>query len=224
MMTNASAGASDRGWISSHSDWIVLLEDLLRGVVHASNNRFTALMSLTQLAEQDGESPEDAALMRQELARLHEVVSFVGVLVARSDQPEALEVHTLLGVALEIHAMHPRMRMMECVVTRGENVPPVRVPRTALLRLLLLMVDAAKLAATADALKSSALYLDATETLVRLRTAALARPGSDAMELAASCGGEIRTADREWTLELPSLAAIRQRERAATTPTPAADA
>ena len=131
--------------MADEGEWTQLLEDLLRGLVHAMNNRVTALSAFAELAAVDDEALE-IDMLRHEIHRLHEVSSLVSVLASRNDETEALELSTVLEMALEIHSHHPRMRAVPCTLEQAGAVLPVRVPRWAMLRLALLMVDAAKCA------------------------------------------------------------------------------
>lgn len=205
-------------------DWTPLLEALLSGVVHASNNRFTTLLSLAQLAELDGNNAEDISLMRTELTRLHEVVTYVGLLVAPAGEPEALELEPLLEIALAIHSLHPRTRAVSCTVKRSAAHQVVRAPRSALLRLLLLLVDIAKRGPASAESADVILDLAGDDHVVRLGAESTLPPGTDALKLATACGATLQTTNGGLVLELPSLAALRMRERANATRTPASGA
>ena len=205
-------------------EWQSLLEELLRGVVHASNNRFTTLLSLVQLAELDGGTAHDAAILRQELSRLHEVISTIGALVAPMAQPEALDLFAMLANAKALHATHSRARGTTCEVRRVGGEAIVRVPRAALLRYLLLAIHSAGDAMLGTPDTAPVIELDSSETRVRLTTPSITAPGADAQALAAACGGTVQADGAGWIFELPSLIALRARERLQATQTPAADA
>lgn len=192
--------------------WTTLFEDLLCGLVHAMNNRVTALSAFAELAAMDGESIE-APVLREEITRLHQVSAFVGVLAMRHDEMEALELRAVLELALTIHSHHPGMRSVPCTIAQSGVVPPVRVPRWALLRLLLLMVDAARRAGTAAHESEAEVRLSGDEATVRAQIVSSEPLGQDAESLAAACGGELTYAAGVWVLELPSLLEIRRLER-----------
>ena len=201
-MSDAASGA-----------WTLLFEDLLRGLVHAINNRVTALSAFAELAALDGETL-GADVLRQEIKRLQDASALVAVLSTRSDDLEALEIRAVLEVALSIHAHHPRMRSVSCIVEQDGALLPVRVPRSALLRLFLLLIDAAKRAAEAAGDGSAYVRLSGDDAVVRALAASADSVGDDARELAAACGGTLTHADGGTMLELPSLLALRKRERA----------
>lgn len=193
-------------------EWTALFEELLRGLVHAMNNRVTALSAFAELAAMDGESVETAVL-RQEITRLHTVSALVGVMATRGADTEALELRVVLEQALTIHSHHPRMRAAACTIAQAGLLLPVRVPRWALLRLLLLMVDAAKRAGEASGASGVEVRLAGDEGSVTVQVASAEGLALDAASLATICGGSLRHAGGSWVLELPSLPALRRRER-----------
>ena len=192
--------------------WTSLFEELLRGLVHAISNRITALSAFAELAAMDGE-PIEAAMLQEEVMRLHQVSALVGVLATRGDEIEALEVRALLDLALTILSHHPRVRPVPCSVEQCGLVLPVRVPRWALLRLLLLMVDAAERASDAAQASGVAVQLSGDESTVRVHIVSCEPFGPDAERLAATCGGVLTRRAGTYVLALPSLPELRRRER-----------
>ena len=192
--------------------WDVLFEDLLRGVVHAMNNRLTALSAFAELAGMDGEDLE-LDVLRNEITRMHAASSIVGLLVSRADA-EALEVRPVLDIALEVHAHHPRMRAIVCAVEESSGTLPVRVPRWALLRVLLLLIDAAKREGEQARLATVPIRVTGDDDTVRVHIATKEAANGEASRLAALCGGTIKTVGDEQVLRLISLPAQRRRERA----------
>ena len=200
--------------MSEKGAWSLLLEDLLRGLVHAMNNRITALSAYAELAAVDEEALE-VDMLRREIQRLHQVSSFVSALATRSDEREALELSGVVELALEIHSHHPRMRSVPCTLEQSGAILPVRVPRWAMLRLALLMIDAAKRAGSEANANAVAIWVSGTDVAVRLDFASAEPLGRDAVELARHCGGTLSHANGETVLELPSLLELRRREKAA---------
>ena len=198
---------------SAEGAWTLLFEDLLRGLVHSINNRVTALSAFAELSAMDGEAlgPD---VLRQEITRLYDASALVAILSTRSDDVEALELRPVLEVVLGIHAHHPRMRDISCTIEQSGPVLPVRVPRWALLRLFLLLVDAAKRAGDATKDAVVCMRLSGDDEVVRAFFASPERLSEDALDLAAACGGILVHRDGGTVLELPSLVALRQRERA----------
>lgn len=192
--------------------WTTLLEDLLCGLVHAMNNRVTALSAFVELAAMDGNLIEPPVL-REEITRLHHVNALVGMLATCHDEMEALEIRAVLELAVTIHSHHPRIRSTPCTIVQSGVVPPVRVPRWALLRLLLLMVDAARRAGTAGHDRGVEVRFSGDEAAVRVQIVSSEPLGADADSLAAACEGGLTYSAGVCMLQLPSLLEIRRLER-----------
>jgi signal transduction histidine kinase len=198
------------------AEWLTLSDDLLAGVVHALNNRVTALSVFAELINLGDSQLASGGLLAAEVERLQRVAAQLAMLSARNQAAEALELDPVLGDAIALHAQHPRMRAIECVVERSGELPPVRAARWALLRLLLLMVHAAKGAAVAARYERATLYLTGDAQSMTLR----AFTGDDdggvyAAALAARCGGVLTRAGEDLALTLPSLTEVRRREKLA---------
>lgn len=194
------------------AEWLALAEDLLAGLVHSLNNRVTALSVCAELAGLGDEQMLREGLLVAEVARLQRASALLALLPARG-HVEALEVGPVLTDAIAIHEHHPRTRAIECAVEVVGEPHPVRVPRWALLRVLLMMVDAGK-ASARDAQQASALVqLSGDAGSTRVCTIARQDLGPYAAEMAGLCGGALSRADDELVLALPSLTELRRRER-----------
>jgi hypothetical protein len=106
------------------------------------------------------------------------------------------------------------MRGTDCSLEAPGALQPVRVPRWALLRLLLIMVDAAKAGANDTGRAAATLHLSSDERVVRLRASARDVEGGYATEMASLCGGVLAREADDLVLTLPALAELRRRERA----------
>jgi len=194
------------------AQWATLSDALLAGLVHMLNNRVTALSVCAELAAMgDGEMVSGGVLMT-EVRRMQAASALIGLMPSRPHPPEALELRPVLDDALAIHAHHPRTRLVECTVLADEAMQPVRAPRWALLRLMLVLVDAAKDAAAAAA-TSAVFRLSSDEREVRLRIVTPSDGGAYGDEMAAMCGSTLGRIGEELVLTMPSLRALRQRER-----------
>jgi|GEM_PF-6983632 len=196
--------------LAVHGEWLTLLEDLLAGVVHASNNAITALTVLLELTAMDDGEVFDQPLLTREFARLQSLVATTGLLSGRSTRPEALEIRVVLDVAVGIHAHHRHLCDIECIVQQRGVLLPVRVPRSELLRLLLLMIDAAKRARTRGA---AVVILSGDSAEITLQVVSNLEPGDELRAFAESCGGGVHQVDGALRFELPSLLTLRQRAR-----------
>jgi hypothetical protein len=209
-MTAAPAG-------SGAAEWVALSDDLLAGLVHSLNNRVTAISVCAELAGLGDEQMLGGGLLQAEVARLQKASALVALLPARG-HAEALEIGPVLHDAVAIHVHHPRMRAVECAVEIADAPQPVRAPRWALLRVLLIMVDAAKAGAQEAQRASAAVRLSGDAGAVRVHAVARDGGGAYAAEMAALCGGTLAREDEALVLTLPSLTALRRRERADRSP------
>jgi hypothetical protein len=195
------------------AEWLALSDDLLAGLVHSLNNRVTAISACAELAGLGDEQMLGGGVLVAEVARLQKASALVALLPARG-HAEALEIGPVLHDAVAIHAHHPRMRAVECVVEIVDAPPPVRAPRWALLRALLMMVDAAKAGVHEAPQGTSAIVrLAGDANAVRVHASARDGVGVYAAEMAALCGGTVSREDEELVLTLPSLTELRRRER-----------
>lgn len=210
-MTPSEEGIVPASPAGVHGEWLTLLEDLLGGTVHATNNAITALTVLLELSAMEGEVIDQPMLAR-EFARVQDMTATTALLCARFSKAEALELRAVLDVAIGIHAQHRHLRDIECVVRPVGILLPVRVPRSELLRLLLLMIDSAKRSRIGGTAVSINLSGDEEHLAVHVATAT--EPGDDMRAFAESCGGEVRQVDGMLRLVLPSLVALRRSERA----------
>jgi hypothetical protein len=198
------------------AEWLSLSDDLLAGLVHALNNRVTALSVFAELINQGDNQVTSGGVLATEVDQLQRVAALLAMLPARNQAAEALEVGPVLGDACALHAHHPRIRAMECVIERSGELPPVRADRWALLRLLLLVVHAAKGAAMAARRERVTLYLTGGADSLTLRAFSGNEGGGVyASALATRCGGTLRRAGGEIELTLPSLKEVRRREQLA---------
>jgi hypothetical protein len=197
---------------SGAAEWLALSDDLLAGLVHSLNNRVTAISVCSELAALGDEQILGGGVLAGEVARLQKTSALLALLPARG-HAEALEIGPVLHDALAIHAHHPRVRAVECGVEIADATQPVRAPRWALLRVLLVMVDAAKAGAQDAEDASTVVRVAGDAEAVRVRANARETGGAYAVEMAALCGGTLSREREELVLTLPSLTALRRRER-----------
>ncbi|MFL5607655.1 MAG: hypothetical protein ACJ8AD_14490 [Gemmatimonadaceae bacterium] len=195
-------------------EWVSLSDDLLAGLVHGLNNRVTALSVFAELIALGDSQMASSGMLATEVGRLQRLSTLLAMLPARTQGAEALEMDPVLDDAISLHAQHPRMHPMECVVERSGELPPLRAARWALLRLFLLVVHAAKGAAEAARRERVIIHLAGDADSVTLRVFALGG-GVYAAALAEQCGGAIVQVGDELQLALPSLTAVRRREHIA---------
>jgi hypothetical protein len=196
------------------AQWAELSDALLAGLVHMLNNRVTALSVCAELATMGDQEMIAGGVLTNELRRLQHASALIGLLPSRPHQPEALELRPVLDDAIALHAHHPRTRLVACDVAVGESMQPVRAPRWALLRLMLVLVDAAKEAA-AESARGATFRLTSDERSARVHVAAPGDGGPYGAAMVALCGGQLSRVDDELVLTLPTLLLLRQREHEA---------
>jgi hypothetical protein len=212
----AGVGQEPRDDVRGAEEWMVLSDALLAGLVHALNNRVTALSVCAELAALgDTEMMAEGGMLPMEVARLQRASALIGMLPARERPAEALELAAVLEDAIALHEHHPRMRAIACTIARSATVQPVRAPRWALLRLLLVFLDRAKAAAEAVRADSLVLRLTGDERLMRVHVEAQGDGGAYGASMASLCGGELSRDGADLVLTLPTLLHLRQRERSA---------
>ena len=198
------------------AQWAELSDALLAGLVHMLNNRVTALSVCAELAEMGDNEMVGGGVLMSEMQRLQRASALIGLLPSRPRPPEALELRPVLDDALSLHAHHPRTRLVHCDVSVMGAMQPVRASRWALLRLMLVLVDAAKEAAAGSA-RGASIRLSSDERAVRAHVLTPGDGGPYGVAMATLCGGELARDGDELVLSLPTLLLLRQREREAGT-------
>jgi hypothetical protein len=205
-------------------DWSTLSDELLQGLVHALNNRVAALSAFVELARFGDEEADPLVVLPAEITQLHRVNSLFGLLPMRGSEPEALELPLVLEDALRVHEHHPRLRGERCEIVREGTPLPVRAPRWALFRVLLLMVHAAKRSGhTVQGRGGAPLRVVGDASLVRVHVTTAAVASASLLALVERCGGQIAREGDELVLTLPSILELRRRERAEREPDPGPD-
>ena len=196
-------------------DWRTISEELLKGLVHALNNRVAALSAFVELARLGDEEEDPLTVLPTEIEQLHRVNALFGLLPQRAAEPESLELRAVLDDALHLLEHHPQLRGGQQVTIAFEGAPgAVRAPRWALVRVMVMLLHAAKREATSGHEGDGAVIRvrgDKLTVSVYVRTSEA--PSADLEALAARCGGEVAHANRELVLTMPSLRELRRRER-----------
>jgi hypothetical protein len=213
-MTPVSSSASTGS--TALDDWATISNELLQGLIHALNNRVAALSAFVELARLGDEESDPLAVLPSEIASLHQVNGLFALLPERRSEAEALELPALLADAVRLHEHHPRLRADPCEVSY-EGVPiPVRAPRWALVRTLVMLVHAAKRAGESVKGRGGApIIVRSDAAAVDVRVGTTAQASRDLVAAAERCGGAIVREGDELVFRLPSLPELRRREREA---------
>ncbi|MEP6619474.1 MAG: hypothetical protein ABJE47_09170 [bacterium] len=196
------------------AEWAELSEKLIRGLVHALNNRITALSSFSQLIAM-GDQVTSQQVLPGELAALSSVSDHLRALCSERLGTEALEIVPVLAEAVTLHRHHPVLRAIRCDVSMLSSLQPIRVPRWALLRLLLVMIDGSKRSADAAGRDTLPIGVQSTEQTLSVFFYSDGVRSNYAEEMAALCGASIDLAGDRQVVTFPTLLEIRRRERAA---------
>lgn len=141
-MSDVSGRASD-----ASAAWAAEQSALLRGIAHALSNRVGTLGSVVGMLAPD--APVAApilAVLTDESARLEALLGLVRVLAgdAEGGAPEPVHVPDLVAPVVALHAQHPDVRDVECLVDASPIDVPAHVAPNALVRALLVLLTAVK--------------------------------------------------------------------------------
>jgi hypothetical protein len=203
-------------------DWRTISEELLQGLVHALNNRVAALSAFVELAKLGDDEGDPLTVLPVEIAQLLRVNALFALLPERKAQAEALELRAVLDDAIRLHEHHPRLRGGQVDLIFEGAPGAVRAPRWALVRAMVMLVHAAKRDAESNrGAGGASIRVISDDESVAVRLATSTAPSPDLEALAARCGGRVVRAGDEVVLTLPSLRALRRRERDAQGDAPA---
>jgi hypothetical protein len=133
------------------------------------------------------------------------------LLVSDPAGAEALEVGPVLDDVLALHAHHPVLRGQPLEVVRDGPLMPVRAPRWALLRLMLVLVESAQRAAVGQG-GGTTMRIGGDEHRVTLHV-----PGASAtpyaLAMAHLCGAALAEESGAAVVRIASLLELRRLER-----------
>lgn len=198
--------------IAGLADWIALSEALLRGLVHSLNNRLTALSAYAQLAAMGDDDFTAQRMLPGELGRMQEVSALLRLLAGDDSPAEAIELEPVLNDALTLLGHHAGFRAVQCTVEREGTQLPLRAPRGALLRLVLMLMEAGKRTAEQAGRDTTVLRVSGDERFIRLQVDGAAVPPY-ALAMARLCGAADESPDDTGVVRLPNLIELRRRER-----------
>jgi hypothetical protein len=199
--------------VAALAEWVEVSDSLMRGLVHALNNRITALSAFAELAVIGDAEFTPQRVLPGELDKLLQVNGLFRLLLNENLPAEALELGPLLEEAVALHGHHARLRAIRCDVVQVGTVLPLRVPRWALLRLLLVMMESAKRSADSPGPAVTTLRVTGEDRTITLRAPHGGEPSRYAAAMAELCGGSIECDADEMVARLPTLPEIRRGER-----------
>ena len=195
-------------------DWRTISEELLQGLVHALNNRVAALSAFVELARLGDEEGNPSTVLPAEIAQLQGVNVLFGMLPERKSDAEALDLRIVLDDAIHLHEHHPRLRGAPVTVAFEGAPPVVRAPRWALVRVLVMLVHAAKRAVEPGrSAEGATLRVRGDDASIGVHADAAVEPSADLIALAERCNGRVAREEGALVLRLPSVRELRRRER-----------
>lgn len=147
-------------------------DGILRGVAHAFSNRVAALSGVASLVEYGGLSPDRLArALGSEVGQLGALVELVRLLTTDPRaRPEAIQIRTVLPQIVALQALDAELRDVPCIVRHDGEAPPVHLVRSALVKVVLVLVDAAKRDALGKGSVSVAYAGDARSVIVAVES------------------------------------------------------
>lgn len=122
--------------VEALQEWEGHMDDVLRGVAHALNNRAASVSAMLELTlEGDRSDSATRALLGAEVQRLHELVDVVRAVGAPRAAPEAFDARDAAATARAVMSLHAAMRD-RTVTVDAPSVLAVRTPRWMFVRAL----------------------------------------------------------------------------------------
>jgi hypothetical protein len=209
--------------IDGTSEWLTLVDHVLRGLHHDLNNRIGSLSAMVELL-QLGDAPADGTALEtlaRDLARLGEanrVIRLVPREVPATEEPLILD--DVLADVFAIHRFLHDTRDVQVSIAPTRFVEPVRCERWALLHVLTMLLAEAKRAAKASGTVVRCATESDEQTLCvqfHIGAPAIAETpaslGIYAERVAATFGGAITRRSGAVELRMPTLKARRASAR-----------
>lgn len=216
-------------------------DGILRGVAHALSNRVSALSGVAGLVA-FGNLPADrlSRALDSEVSQLGQLVELLRLLPSDiRPRGEAIELKTLLPGVIALHALHADLREIPCTIHHDRDAQPVHLGRSVFVHTVLVLIDAAKREALRDRGSVSLTYTGdsewvaiAVESLPGASSPAAGGTGATDLEVRRLVGAAVAALDPSLSvdvqrrgqrpgsglcleLRLPTLLAVRRRERQA---------
>jgi hypothetical protein len=200
-----SGGAAVALSAGAAAEWTRIVEDVMRGIGHALNNRAAALSAVIELTAPPAEEPAVIReILRGEMDKVQAIVQVLrSVGGARSDA-EAFTPGDVAGDARLVLEYHAEWRDRIPGIDAG-GAAPIRAPRWMFTRALVALACAMLPSRTG----AGAVRIATEDDWVVVRADAAA-PSPLVVELAVAMGGE--PLGKGVGFRLPTLAALRRRE------------
>ena len=194
------------------AEWNHTVENVMRGIAHALNNRAAALSAVLELSR---DSREDAAsagtILGTELQRVQDLAKVVRTIGFPRAGMEAFSPRDAAEEAIEVLRMNSELRERTITIDAA-NASPTRVPRWMYVRSLIAL-GAAGAKATREARTLRIAVADDSDWVAARVPGILAQsaaPSAYVSEISRAMGGS--PLDTEFGFRVPTLVALRRRE------------
>jgi hypothetical protein len=195
---------------AAQREWGEHVENVMRGLAHALNNRAAALAGVVDVANNPDAGQDAGSILGEELGRVQELVAVVRSIGAPPTGPETFAPADAAREALAILALHADQRD-HSVSIEAASTPPTRVPRWMFVRsLVALAASAAHGAADTKAPVVLSIAQSGDWVIVRAEGSPTTQISPLTTELARAMGGD--SLGSQLGFRVPTLAAVRRRE------------
>jgi hypothetical protein len=192
-------------------EWADLSEALMRALSHGLTNRISSINSFVQLQSMGDTEFSVESFLPKETDQLQRLARGLRQLVIDGES-SAIELLPLLNDAIELYGHHARMHTMRCELSvDAESMLPIRVVRSAMLRLLVILLDMAAVEVQEAGESAVPVRVTANEQELTLYFGYTRAPSEYAMALAESSGASLSTGESGCELAIPTLLALRAR-------------
>jgi hypothetical protein len=196
---------------AAHSEWDTVVENVLRGLAHALNNRAAALSAVMELAQDPGDDQDVVtSILGTELERVGDLVAVVRSMSSSQGAPDAFAPADAATEALAVLRLHAdlRDRTMRIDTSRAA---PLRLARWMFVRALVVL----SVGAVRTGEGTTIIVAEEGDWVVVRSEADASSPSAPTpylRELAFAMGGEPLAPADGYGFRVPTLAAIRRRE------------
>jgi hypothetical protein len=198
--------------LDGFGEWADLSEALIRGMSHGLTNRISSISSFVTLHGMGDKEFTVDSFLPKEAGQLQQVARALRLLVIDAEV-SALELAPIVRDAMDLYSHHSRMHAFRFELSLSSGpLMPVRVIRSSMLRLIVIMLD--MIAAQAQQSESGdilPLSLEGTQQELMLRGSCRRAPTDYALSLAEEAGAALLSEDDFLILRIPTLVSLRAR-------------
>jgi hypothetical protein len=191
-------------------EWNGLVENVLRGIAHALNNRAAALSAVIELTSDPDDAGVIGSILSAELGRVGDLVAVVRSIATRKGGADAFAPADAATEALAVLRHHAENRERQVTIDAA-NAAPVRVVRWMFVRALIAL---GANASAADGGVKVTIVEEGAWLVTRLGTANAPHSALSPYvnELARAMAGEPLQTPDSYGFRIPTLAALRRSE------------